>query len=186
MKNRLLLTLCTWLAFSTACAALPAAVPSYKISTAQLQHAMAQRFPMRYPVAGLLELTVKTPHLRLLPERNRLVSEVEVEAGGPALRRNYTGAFDLEFALRYEPSDQSIRAHQLQVRSLRLPGVPGDTVALLQAYLPELAREAMGEVVLHKLRPQDLALPEAMGLQPDTMTVEQDGVLVRFSAKQAP
>jgi hypothetical protein len=42
----------------------PLALPQYKVSAAQLQTAVAQRFPMRYPVQGLMNLDVQVPTLR--------------------------------------------------------------------------------------------------------------------------
>ena len=45
----------------------PGALPQYKVSAAALQAAVGQRFPLRYPVPGLLNLDVQLPQLRLLP-----------------------------------------------------------------------------------------------------------------------
>lgn len=188
MKRRLLLTMPLSLALGgAACSASPVAPgqPSYKVSAEQLQQAVAKRFPLRYPVGGLLDLKVEAPRLRLLPELNRLGTEMVVEAAGPALGRSYTGAFDLDFGLRYEASDQSIRAHQLRVNSLRFVDLPPGPSELLKAYGPALAEQGLNEVVLHKLRPQDLALPDAMGLQPGSITVTPQGLVIGFVAKQA-
>ena len=159
------------------------AQPSFKVSAAQLQQAVAQRFPLRYPVRGLLDLNVQAPRLRLLPAQNRLGTEMVVEAVGPALRRSYTGTFDLDFALRYEASDQSIRAHQLRVNSLHFDGLAPGPSELLNVYGPALAAQTLHEVVLHQLQPQDLALPDAMGLQPDSITVTPQGLDIGFNAK---
>lgn len=158
--------------------------PSYTVSAAQLQEAVAQRFPLRYPVAGLLDLEVKSPLMRLLPDHNRLAAAVAVNAGGPALGRSYPGTLDIDFALRYEPSDQTVRAHQIQVRSLRMEGLNPGTTELLQATLPGLVRDHLREVVVHRLRPEDLALPDGMGLRPDTITVTRDGLEIGFAPKR--
>ena len=187
MKRRLLLTIPVWLALGgAACSALPPArvgQPSYTVSADQLQQAVARRFPLRYPVGGLLDLNLQAPRLRLLPELNRLGTGMVVLAAGPALGRSYTGEFDLDFALRYEASDQSIRAHQLHVNSLRFPDLPPGPSELLNAYGPALAEQSLRDVVLHKLRPQDLALPDAMGLQPDSITVTSKGLVIGFVNK---
>ncbi|MEO8121345.1 MAG: DUF1439 domain-containing protein, partial [Rhodoferax sp.] len=117
MKRRLLLTATIRLALGTAIfLALPdaRAQPRYTVSAEQLQQAAALRFPLRYPVAGLLNLDVQAPRLRLLPEQNRLSAEMAVEAAGPALERSHAGTFEMDFALRYEASDRTIRAHQLR------------------------------------------------------------------------
>ncbi len=158
--------------------------PSYTVSAAQLQEAVGERFPLRYQVAGLLDLDVKSPLLRLLPEQNRLAAAVAVNAGGPALGRSYPGSFDIDFALRYEPSDQTLRAHQIQVRTLRMEGLNPGATELLQGTLPGLVRDNLREVVVHRLRPQDLALPDSMGLRPDTITVTRDGLEIGFAPKR--
>lgn len=184
VAKALLLALIAWAALAGTHAALAQAKPSYTVSAAQLQEAVAQRFPLRYQVAGLLDLDVKSPLLRLLPEQNRLAAAVAVNAGGPALGRSYPGTFDIDFALRYESSDQTLRAHQIQVRTLRMDGLNPGTTELLQATLPGLVRDNLREVVVHRLRPQDLALPDSMGLQPDTITVTRDGLQIGFAPKR--
>jgi hypothetical protein len=180
MKRRSLLTLTVSLSMGATFSACAAAAPSYRVSAAQLQQALATRFPLRYQVGGLFDLNVQAPRLRLMPELNRIASEMDVEAAGPALRRSYTGAFDLDFALRYEPADHSIRAHSLQVHSLRLTGLPAQAAAVLESYGSALAQQALLEVVLHRLSPRDLALPDAMGLQPGAITVTSQGLVIGF------
>src|SRR4029453_4367177 len=159
--------------------------PGYKISAEQLQQPIRQPFPGGDKVEGLLNFDMQEPRLRLLPEENRIASEMLVDVAGPALRRSYTGALNLDFELRYEPTDLSIRAHHLRVHSLRLSGLPQRTAEMLEAYGPKLAEESLHEVVLHRLRPQDLALADPMGLQPGTITVTSQGLVVGFEAKQA-
>ena len=162
------------------------AQPSYSVSSAQLQQAVAEKFPMAYPLGGWLTLTLQAPSLRLLPEQNRLGTRMVVDAAGPALSRSSTGNFDLDFALRYESSDQSIRAHQLKVNSLSLSGLPPGPAALLQAYGPALAEQALLEVVLHQLKPQDLMLVDGLGLEPGAITVTDKGLVIGFVSKQKP
>lgn len=157
--------------------------PSYTVPTAKLEQAVAQRFPLRLPVGGLVDISVQPPRLRLLPAQNRLGADMVVGAAGQALRRAYTGSFDLDFALRYEASDLSIRAHQLRVNALQFDGLPPQPSALLAAYGPALAEQALKGAVLHTFKPQDLALPDGMGLQPGSITVTAQGLLIGFVAK---
>lgn len=168
--------------------ALPAlhgaqAQPSYTVSAEQLQQVVAQRFPLRYPVAGLLDLDIQAPLLRLLPEQNRVRAEMAVEAAGPALRRSHSGTFDVDFALRYEPSDHTIRAYQLRFQNLHLSDLQPQASILLNAYGPALAAQALQEVVLHQLRPQDLAMADKLGMQPDRITVTDKGLVIGFVLK---
>ena len=189
MKRRRLLITCTRMAIGGAIYTwLPnaQAQPSYKVSAEQLEQAIAKRFPRRYPLSGLLNLDAQAPRLRFLPGENRLGAEMAVQAAGPALRRSYTGTFDVDFALRYEASDLSIRAHQLRVNALQFEGLPPQPSALLAAYGPALAEQALQDAVLHQLKPQDLALPDGMGLQPGNITVTAQGLVIGFVAKQQP
>lgn len=186
MKRRLLLTATMCGAATALLAPLGAGAagpPGYRVSAQQLQEALALRFPLRYAVSGLLQLTMEAPVLRFLPEANRLGADLAVQASGPALARTSSGEFDVDFGLRYERSDQSIRAHRLRVRSLRVAGLPAPYPELLDAFSQGLAQQAFGEVVLHRLRPRDLALPNAMGLEPDTITVTENGLVIGFTAQ---
>jgi hypothetical protein len=182
MNRRSLLRAGAWLAAATiAGLGLPCrAQPSYTVSLAQLQQVLAQRFPLRWPVGGLLEVEMRPPAIRLLPEANRVAAELPVEAAGPALRRRYAGSVDVDFALRYERSDQSIRAHGIRVDAVRTEGLSRDGARLLDAYLRQLSEQALLEVVLHRLRPQDLALAATMGFEPGAITVTPQGLTVGF------
>jgi hypothetical protein len=169
----------------SAIATIARAQPSYTVSAGQLQQAVATRFPMQRPVSGLFTLSLLAPVLRLLPERNRIGAAMVVGAAGPALRQSYSGDFDVDFALRYEASDQTLRAHQLHFNSLRLSGLPPQPAALIEAYGPSLAQQSLQEVVLHKLQPQDLALADTMGFEPGRITVTESGITVEFAMKAA-
>lgn len=160
-----------------------AAQPRYSVSAAQLQQMVAQRFPLRYAVAGLVSLDVQAPLLRLLPQQNRLSALMQVAAAGAALARNQQGRLELDFALRYEAKDRSIRATQLRFRRLHVTGLEPMALDLLQLYGPAMADQVLQEVVLHQLRPQDLAMADNLGLQPGSITVTETGLLIGFEVK---
>lgn len=161
----------------------PQPPPHYNVSAAQLQAGVAQRFPMRFPVQGLMNLDVQVPQLRLLPAVNRLGAVMDVVAAGPALERTHQGSLDVEFALRYESTDRTVRAHQLRFNRLLFPTLQPGVVALLNTYGPALAQQTLLEVVVHTLRPQDLALPDGLGMQPGSMTVTDAGLTIGFVPK---
>jgi hypothetical protein len=164
-----------------ACASVGAGgQPRYRISREQLQEVLAERFPLRYALSGLLELQIREPHLQLLPEQNRIATQLPIEVSGPALERGYSGWIDLDFALRYEAGDRTLRAHRIRVQSVRLPGLAPDAAALIDAYARAASERALLEVVVHRLRPADLALADTMGFEPGDITVHADGLSIRF------
>lgn len=168
------------LALLSACAS---AQPSYTVSLRQMQQALAERFPRSYPVAGLLDLQLQTPRLTLLPERNQINAVADVQASGPLLRRSHSGTFDVDFSLRYEPSDRTLRAHDLRVNALRLDGLRPQAEQALALYGQQLADQSLREVVVHQLEPKDLALADGLGVQPESITVTPQGLLIRFGSK---
>ena len=164
----------------------PAALaqPSFTVPLEQLQEMVSTKFPRSVPVQGLVDLTLQAPRLRLLPEVNRLGAAMVVDAAGAALRRGHAGTFDVEFALRYEASDRSLRAHQIKLGRLDFPTLKPAVNDLLNVYGPVLAEQSLREVTLHQLRPQDTALFDGMGLQPGPITVTAKGLTVAFVNKQ--
>jgi len=64
---------------------------------------------------------------------NRLGAVMDVMAAGPALERTHQGTLDVEFALRYEATDRTVRAHQLRFRRLLFPTLQPGVVALPDA-----------------------------------------------------
>lgn len=157
--------------------------PGLAVSAEQMQQALAQRFPLRYPVPGLLNLDLQTPRLQLLPQENRLRAEMPVQAAGPALHQAHQGSFDIDFALRYEARDRTLRAHRLRLSRLRFPSLPPGAVELLNSYAPALAERSLQEVVLHQLQEQDLRAVDAMGMQPGEITVTETGLVVGLVLK---
>ena len=159
------------------------AQPRFVVTQDQLQQVVAKRFPLRYPVLGLLQLEVQAPEIRLLPELNRLHATMAVEASGAALNRKQAGTFEVEFALRYEVSDRTLRATALRFKRLSFPGLQPMVAEMLNGYGQTLSEKTLLEVVLHSLKPQDLGMAEGLGMQPGSISVTDKGLVVDFVKK---
>ena len=181
MKRRLLLLWPAAAASLWAASRAAIAQPRHTVSAAALHDAVAERFPMRLSLAGVLQMTLRAPALRLLPQDNRVAADLVAVLSGPALATPASAAFDVDFMLRYERIDRSIRAAQLRVRSLRVTGLPAPYPELLDGVGQAMAQQAFGELVLHRLKPSDLALPDSLGLEPDSITVIADGLVIGFA-----
>lgn len=190
MRRRLLLTLLPLMGVpvpgtaQTPAPSAPAeqapALPRITVPQDLLQTEVAKRFPVRYPVAGLVNLDLGAPRLGLLPAQNRLRAEMPVTAAGAALARTQQGSFTVDFALRYEHSDRSLRAHQLKVYRFRFPGLQPEAVDLLNTYAPALAEQSLREVVLYQLPQKEAAMADLLGLRPGQITVTEQGLLVEL------
>lgn len=174
---------CGWAVRSAA--AQGPAVPRQKISASELYTRLADRFPVRFTVAGLLALKVDAASLLLLPPRQKLGATLSVQGTGLGGQRLEAGEMDVAFALRYERSDRTLRALDPEVLDLRWPGLQPDAAAVLRGTLPDAARDAIGEVVVHQFSDRELALPDTMGFEPGKLEVLDDGLLIVFQPKQA-
>ena len=178
--------LCTGLLLGSGAVVAQDALPRFAVPLNLLQTEVAKRFPLRYPVAGLVNIDLAAPRLGLLPEQNRMRAQMPVTAAGPGLARSQQGSFTVDFALRYEHSDRSLRAHQLKVYRFRFPGLPPDAVDMLNSYAPSLAEQALREVVLYQLQPKEAAMADLLGLQPGRVSVTEQGLLVELANKSPP
>ena len=180
----------SWLMVATASVALIAtgcsgkSVPSsVSVSSAKLQEMVAKRFPKQFPVAGLLQLSLTSPTLAMLPERNALNALIPVELGGKVLKEVYSGTLNVDFALRYEPTDRTLRAHQIKVNSLEMNGLAPAMSDMLATYTNALAEQALGQVVLYQLQDKDLALVDALAMEPGAITVTPQGLTIALVQK---
>ncbi len=181
MRRRLLLCsaalAATWLA---GCSLAPR---SYTLTQAELQAIAAQSFPRQYPLLGLVSMEVNAPQLRLLPDTNRINATMTAQLRGKVLPHSYDGGLDLDFALRYEPKDHTLRATQVHVNALVMTGLPEGLSTMLHAYAPRLAEQAMDDVVLHTLRAEDLEKLKNADRLPAQFVVTQEGLRIDFAAK---
>ena len=163
------------------------AQPSYTISAGQIQDAVGQKFPRNYGFGGLMNLALSDPQIHLRPSQNRLNTVIAVLASGPLRQaRSYQGALDVDFSLRYEPSDRTLRATDLHLNGLRMEGLNAQPEQMLQQYGATIAQRSLQEVVLHQLTAKDLALLNGLGLEPGKFTVTPKGLVVTLQNKAVP
>ncbi len=144
---------------------------------------VAQRFPRQFPVAGMLQLKLHSPVLGLLPERNALNAVLQADLSGPVLKQAYGGHLNLDFALRYEPTDRTLRAHQIKVNSLVINDLAPAMSDMITTYASALAEQALGQLVLYQLQDKDLALMDSLNMEPGAITVTPDGLSVALVQK---
>lgn len=157
---------------------------SVSVSQQKLQEMLAKRFPKQFPVAGLLQLELKAPQLNLVPERNMLNAVIPAQLSGKVLKEQYIGLMNVDFALRYEPTDRTLRAYQIKVNQLSMDGLSPALSDMLGTYATALAEQAMGQVVLYQLQDQDLALVDALAMEPGAITVTAQGLTVALVQKK--
>jgi hypothetical protein len=164
-----------------ACAAAGQAAPGskvYTVPTADMQEAVAKRFPVKKRLADVIDITVLTPRLALLPEANRLATELDLDLLDRLGGRSYKGTMSLDYGLRFERSDNSVRMTGVRVKSVRLANVPEPYGQLIAQTMPQLAEQLLADYPVHTFSEQDMMLVSGLGFEPGEIKVTPAGLRV--------
>lgn len=143
--------------------ALPAGARSITLTEAELNREVGKRFPVQRSLQGLLQVSLLDPRLKLLPDVGRIGTDVTLRVAEPFTGRSHDGQVQLSYTLRYEASDRTLRMTGVQVQRVSFPGVPEPYRGLLADRAPQLAAQALAEMPLHTLEPEQVALVEGLG-----------------------
>lgn len=150
----------------------------FTLGEAELQTLVGRAFPQQRRVLELLDLELRLPSVRLLPEHNRLALNLVVEGRDRLSARALQGAIDFDTALRWEPADQSLRLTQVRVQRLSLgaapaAGVPG---AWAERIGHGVAARLLDDLVVYRLTPERRSELARLGVAPSAVTVTARGV----------
>jgi hypothetical protein len=162
----------------TACVGL--GVPSsITLGEAELQAQLDKRFPMQRSLLDTFELNLYEPRLRLDPQARRLATDLALRASDRRSGRSVQGRLALDYALRYEPSDATIRMVRPRIESLALDtasGLAPHQAELVQRMGMALAERLLDDLVLYRVPVERLDRLKAAGLRPGTLQVTPKGV----------
>ena len=167
----------TWLA---GCAGLGEA-RKLTLSQADLQRWIERQFPLQRRVLEVIDIQVARPALRLLPERNRIATDLDLAASERLTGRTARGSLTLDGALRYEPSDASIRLAQVQVQEVKLDLGSGPLSPSSARIGTLLAERLLDDLVLYRADAQRALRLQRAGLTAAEITVTAQGVEMRFA-----
>lgn len=163
----------------SACASFPL-MSSIEIDKASIEREIAKRFPVETRWLSALDVSASTPRVRLLPQSNRVVTDIDLVAGRRLLDAAVRGALSLEGGLRYEPADASLRFADVRVERFSLAGLPdafAPQATRLGAYLAE---QLLDDIVLYTLDDQQKAALRAGGVRPGAVRVTASGLTVKL------
>ena len=152
-----------------------------EVSEAQLQQHLAKRFPFSNRYLELLDITVSSPRLTLLPELNRIATELDISASDRLLRTPFKGSLALNYGLRFEPGDNTIRLDNVRVERFAIDGAPGAFHTQLSRMGALLAEQLMDNQVIHTLKPEDVQRVQGRGYQPGELKVTSRGIALTLN-----
>jgi hypothetical protein len=152
---------------------------SITLGEAELQAQLARRFPLQRSLLETFDLQLSEPRLRLDAQANRLATELSVLGSDRRSGRRLQGRLALDYGLRYEPADGSLRLVQPRVQSFEFgagEGAAPRRTETAQRMAVALAERLLDDLVLYRVSAARLDALRAAGYRPGTLKVTPAGV----------
>jgi hypothetical protein len=154
------------------------------ISESQLTVLMARQFPMERKVMEVIDLNITNPVLTLMPQANRVGTELDVTAVDRVFGSTALGHVRLDYGLRFEPSDHTIRMTQVHVRELTLSSGSSNLHGTAQRIGGLVAEGALENLVLYRMKPAQADEMDRLNLVASPITVTPQGLHMSVSPRQ--
>ncbi len=153
-----------------------------RVSSDELQRAIERQYPQQRRLLEIVDVTVARPVLRLLPERKRIATDLELSAVERLGGRIVRGRLALEYALRYEPTDASVRMTGVRVQDVQLQLDAGPLSATGTRLAGLLAERLLEDFALYRADAERVRLLQRLGITSAEVEVQRDGLVLRFVA----
>ena len=169
-------------ALLAACAAFSPGVRTVQISEARLGEIIARQFPLNRRYLEVFDVTISAPLVTLLPESNRIATQFNYSTGSFLLgAREFAGTLDLSYALRLEPSDDTVRLTEVRAEGMQVPGVPPAYQRQANRLGGLLTENLLHDFVVHRLTEEDLKTAAGWGYQPGAFKVVPGALLLQLN-----
>jgi hypothetical protein len=182
-SRRQLLAACGGLAvlLLAGCVALAPGPRTIEISEAKLAELINRQFPFNSRYLELFDVSLSAPQVRLMPNENRIGTAFSYSLGSLLLgSRSFQGQLDLSYGLRFEPTDNTVRLSQVRVEGFEVPGVPQAYASRANRLGGLLAENLLKDLVIHRLKPEDLDIARGWGYQPGALDVVPGGLRLQL------
>jgi len=176
MNRRWILT--AVLAMAAGCATLnPNKVT---LSQSDLERLAARQFPIDRQVLDLFDVSLRTPALQLVPERNRVAAVLELRARPRLLPGSWTGQLSFDAGLRWEPSDQTLRLSQVRVQDVALNDPNSPVRSSAERIAAAVVERVLEDLSIYRLPAERWLELQKRGVQPGEVAVTRSGVEITF------
>jgi hypothetical protein len=154
------------------------------ISESQLTLLLARQFPMKRKVLEVVDLDIANPQIALLPDANRVGTELDVTALDRLFGSTATGHVKLDYGLRFQPADHTIRMTQVRVRELTLSSGSNNLRGAAQRLGGLVAEKALEDLVLYRMKPTQADEMDRLNLVASPITVTPQGLHMTVSPRK--
>ncbi|HEY8972789.1 MAG TPA: hypothetical protein VIN75_01130, partial [Burkholderiaceae bacterium] len=153
------------------------------ISESQLTLLLARQFPMERKVLEVVDLSITNPQLTLIPQGNRVGTELDVAAVDRLFGNTANAHIKLDYGLRFQPSDHTIRMTQVRVRELTLASGSSNLHGAAQRIGGLVAEGALENLVIYRMKPAQADEMDRLNLVASPITVTPQGLHMTVSPR---
>ena len=154
------------------------------ISESQLTLLLARQFPMERKVLEVIDLDITNPQLTLIPQGNRVGTQLDVAAVDRLFGNTATAHIKLDYGLRFQLSDHTIRMTQVRVRELTLASGSSNLHGAAQRIGGLVAEGALENLVLYRMKPAQADEMDRLDLVASPITVTPQGLHMTVAPRQ--
>lgn len=183
MKNRLLFISAALAALGlSACTAL---IPNqYAVPKAKLESRLQQSFPLQREVGkGLMSVSMNTPVLNLLADKNRVELRGDFAARS-LLMDAVTGQFSVSGGLRYDSAEQAIYMQDAQLDALQI-STDAAAADMLRPFLNMMLREYLNGTPLYHFKADELRFA-GKEIDITAIQIQANAVVLKLRSKAPP
>ena len=151
------------------------------LSEGELTRLVEAHSPFERRLLEVLDVRVVAPRVRLLPESNRLATELQVSTTERITGQVYRGRMAVNYALRYDEAAQAIRLTDVRVITFHLDHLPAPRQAAINRLGGLIAEQLLDNLALYRFQPGDLGTGGSPGLRPSTVTVTDEGLEITLA-----
>jgi len=152
-------------------------------SESQIVLLLAKQFPMERKVLEVIDLSVSNPQVHLLPESNRIGTELDVAALDRLFGSQAQGHVKLDYGLRFQASDHTIRMTEVRVRELTVSSGANMLHGAAQRMGSLVAENMLENLVLYKMKPAQADEMDRLNLEASPITVTAQGIQMTIAPK---
>ncbi len=156
------------------------------VPRAQVEKALANRFPVQTRWLGLFDVTVEKPVMRLEPDRNRIAAELDLLLKERLFDKDFRGLVGFDGALRFDLAGESLKLADVRVDRVAAAGLPDGVAAQTGRLGVLLAEQWLEGLELYRLDERQREELRRRELRPGAVTVKSDGLELALEPRAAP
>jgi hypothetical protein len=153
------------------------------LSESEIASLVARQFPQQRRVLEVVDVTMASPRLRLLPDRNRIGTELDLSAAERITGRSVRGSLALDYALRFEPTDTSVRLAQVRVDRVNLESGGLVLPASTQRIGGLVAEHLLEDLVIWRAKPEQAEMMRRLGITQGAVNVTTRGIEINLGPR---